>query len=557
MRAKLTGISIVTFAIFFLTGCGGGDGNSTASNTPEWMACSADSVASSSPVLLKQIQASHIAPIHHLNQLSISTADTSGIVTASAADLQSNYNTKFCQLNSTYGVTLQSPECIANIDFIKGQTGTGNFNLSANPIGDNPLGVNGILFKPIRYTTKVSLPDGMQSFNVSGGLILPTGISGNQIKGVVTYFHATALNKCKVGSDYKTNGETQLVAEVFASQGYVVVIPDYIGQGVDWKNVHPYVLYPEVSAKTAIDMLTAVAPEIRAHYKLQAGTTLKLFSAGYSEGGAYSLWFPSYLKSNPSQLNSLYQFKHAMGMEGAYNTSNVTSGFLFEDVTKEAGNAYKIQNQFITNAAKALLSADAFLSYATYQLNGIMNSVFNMSFYNLDCPAELQSFCNINGQRVNMTEAFAQRDTNVAVPVFLSALGKTSNGYTYASEEIIFSDKNSAYALISPTLFNEGWALLQTVLQAANVNLSNLANAAVSIVSLDKDSVVTPNNYDALVSSYPTKIRDAYKIPSESIKVVSPLSYLGEDKKPDYVPVDHLQGLVYEFLYALNTFNQF
>ncbi len=79
---------------------------------------------------------------------------------------------------------------------------------------------------------------------------------------------------------------------------------------------------------------------------------------------------------------------------------------------------------------------------------------------------------------------------------------------------------------------------------------------SVSIISLDKDSVVTPNNYAALLAAYPSKIRYAYLMPESRLQVVSPLSYyIG--KKPVYVNVDHMQALAFEFLYALNIFNQY
>ncbi|ODT62876.1 hypothetical protein ABS71_15090 [bacterium SCN 62-11] len=149
---------------------------------------------------------------------------------------------------------------------------------------------------------------------------MPLGISRSQFKGVVVYFHGTTFSKSQVPSEYDGNGETELMAEVFAPQGYVVVMPDYVGQGVDWETVHPHVLYPKVSAQTATDMLTAAAPT-------RYGLT-------------------SISRSIPA--------------EGAYSTSQVTFDYLFTDVSKSDGNPFNIQSQSIVNAVKAILSADAF-----------------------------------------------------------------------------------------------------------------------------------------------------------------------------------------------------
>lgn len=482
--------------------------------------------------------------------------------TYSVADLQANYEKQFCQLDSALGVTLQTPQCQSNISYIQQQSGAGHFDLTAKPILNNPLGVTGVKFAPLTYTTRVDLPQGQQTYTVSGGLMLPQGISGDKIKGVITYFHGTTFNKCTVGSNYIATGETQLVAEVFASQGYVVIIPDYIGQGVDWQNVHPYVLYPKASAKTAVDMLEAVSSTIRKEYQLDARAQLKLFSAGYSEGGAYSLWFSSYIHDQPGVLNPLYQLKHAVGMEGAYATSTVTKGYLFDNVSQDIfDNIYNIQTQVITNLVKPLLSADAFLSYATYQLNGDTTSVFNTDFYNLNfvCASFVpQKICQFFQFARNMAQEFAQQAANAAPPVFFSALGKTANEATYPNyETVVQSSKNSANSLVSPTLLSPtGQQQLDAALRAADVNLGSLPDKAVSIISLDKDSVVTSNNYKTLLANYPSKIRDAYLIPANHIQVVSYVSqYVGT--KPEYVDTDHLHALIYEFLYALNTFNKY
>jgi len=488
------------------------------------------------------------------------------------ACLQMSYNNAFCQLNAEHGVTMQAPECQANIAYIKGQTGTGNFDLSAQPILNNTAGVIGVKFQPVSYTTTVKFPSGtQQTFNVSGGLLLPQLEAGYLPKGVVTYFHATAFNKSMVGSNFMTNGETQLVAEVFASQGYIVVIPDYIGQGVDWANVHPYVLYPQVTNQTAVDMLNAVKPTIQAAYS-SLPATVKLFSAGYSEGGAYSGWFPAFLQTTPgtnpayiTQLNSFYSPTHFVGMEGAYATSSVMKGWLFGNVSQVL-NTYHIQTQSLTNLAKPLLSADAFLSYATYTANSVMDDVFNMNWYNLQCPTGLpppnnqNPVCTNSGKWTNISSAFATQSDNPAPAILTSAIGKTANGATYPTD-LVASDKNSVNSLVSSTLLSTGQATLDSTLNDAQLNLTNFntSQSSLSVISLDYDSVVTPNNYDWLTGQFQSKLSSSFlfKIPASQLKVVSPLSYLTPKPKPVYVDVDHLQGLVYEFLYAVNTFDQF
>ena len=551
-----------------LYGCGGG-GNGAPDPTP---------IDPMPGILQAQVDnpdlATQLVPTFHINALSKGAAVIRSAADATArsqafaatestlttvAELETDYETNFCQLNAEHGVTMQSPQCQANIAWIKQQSGTGQFDLNAKPILNNPLGVTGVLFQTVNYSTTVTLPQGQKTFAVSGGLMLPQGIPAAKVKGIVTYFHGTTFNKAMVGSNYATNGETRLAAQVFASQGYIVVIPDYVGQGVNWADVHPYVLYPRVTAKTAVDMLAAVAPTIRAQYQLDPAARLKLFSAGYSEGGAYSLWLTSFLNEQPATLDPLYQLKHSIGIEGAYNTSTVTKGFLFDNVSQVGDNTYRIQTQVVTNLVKPLLGADALLSYASYQLGGATGSVFNSDFYGLNCAWPLpQAACNVNDQHVDMATAFAQPDFSAATPILLSALRKSANGATYPGVvDLLISTSNSANSLVSPTLLSaSGQAQLDAALRAADVNLAALPDGAVSIVSLDQDSVVTPKNYATLLAAYPGKFRVSVVIPAASIQVVSPFSYYVQ-KNPAYVNVDHMQAPVYTFLYALNTFNQF
>lgn len=362
-------------------------------------------------------EAARILPTANQDAVSQPTPGTTQ--TIPVATLQSNYETLFGGLSAQLGVTLSTRQNVDKINYLKGQAAAGYFDLLANPIQNNPLGVTAVSFQPVNYQTTVDLPTGTQSFQVSGGLLAPQGIDKTKLKGVVVYFHGTTFDKSTVPSNYSV--EAQLCASLFASQGYIVVAPDYIGQGVDWRNVHPYVLYPQVSAKTAVDMLAAVKPLISSQYQLTADDpALKLFSVGYSEGGAYSLWFNSVISGTPGVLDPLYALTHSVGLEGAYNTSNVVKNFLFSDVGKGASNPYNIQSLALTNFVKPLLTADALLSFGTYGMNGDYGKVFNTDYFQLNAsPPISQSLSNLNGKRVNVAQAFAQPNVSCGVPCSL------------------------------------------------------------------------------------------------------------------------------------------
>ena len=484
-----------------------------------------------------------------------------GSLVIPVSTLESNYEVLFCNLNSQLNppVTRSTRECIENVNFIKSQSQTGFFDLDQKPILNNPLGVTDVSFQPLEYDTTVPLPEGSQTFHVSGGLLMPLGINKTQIKGIIVYFHGTTFNKSQVGSDYTNNVETQLNAQIYASQGYIVAIPDYVGQGVDWQPAHPYVLYPKVSAQTAVDMLSAIKSTVQTQYGFSNGDpALKLFSAGYSEGGSYSLWFNTYLSSQPNLLDSFYHLTHSVGIEGAYSTSKVTYDFLFGDVNQGAGNLFNIQTQVLTNASKPMLCADAFLSYATYSLASNFTSVMNVDFFNMMASGSVpQSACNVEGQQVNIASAFARPNTDISQPLLMSGLEKKANKSTYPGLlQLFYSPRNSVRSLVSAEILQPGpQAKLIQALREADADLAPTLDGGVSIITLAQDSVVVPNNFDDLLAKYPTKIKNAIRLDQTKLWVLSPVS--NTVGVPIWERPDHLHASVYASLYALHIFNGF
>jgi hypothetical protein len=168
-----------------------------------------------------------------------------------------------------------------------------------------------------------------------------------------------------------------------------------------------------------------------------------------------------------------------------------------------------------------------------------------------------QSLCNVNGQQLTIAEAFGLRDTNIATPVMASALGKTLNDHSYPGPlEMPLSSKNSCQSLVATVfLSTPSQDALIANLKAADVNLTPVADQGVSIITLDKDSVVSPDNFDVLRVVFPNKLKNHIRIDQNNLQVLSAFSeVLG---KAIFIPTDHGQAPTYEFLYALNIFNSF
>ncbi|MFD1873144.1 alpha/beta fold hydrolase [Hymenobacter bucti] len=107
--------------------------------------------------------------------------------------------------------------------------------------------------------------------------------------------------------------------ELFASAGFVTVIPDFIGLGASSNVVQPY--YDKAtSASTVVDMLKA------AKYFLQQqsiATNKNLFLLGYSEGGYVTMAAQQEIETNPA-----HQLTLTAAAEGAggYDLAGMLSG---------------------------------------------------------------------------------------------------------------------------------------------------------------------------------------------------------------------------------------
>ena len=112
-----------------------------------------------------------------------------------------------------------------------------------------------------------------------------------------------------------------------------VLFPDYPGLGSDAKNVHPYVVYPQQNIRAALYLLNAALPLLQKKYpstRISKSNPLPVLSTGYSEGGAYGVWFgacntPS-LKNKyiyctkDLQLKNEYKIVGISGSAGAYDS---------------------------------------------------------------------------------------------------------------------------------------------------------------------------------------------------------------------------------------------
>ena len=122
----------------------------------------------------------------------------------------------------------------------------------------------------------------------SAALMLPddsaTACQGG--RPIVLYAHGTHTDQSFDMADLESsdNSEGLLMAGVFASEGYIVVAPNYVGYDSSTLGYHPY-LNGDQQSKDMIDALTAarsVLPTVDAPDTVDGG---QLLVTGYSQGG--------------------------------------------------------------------------------------------------------------------------------------------------------------------------------------------------------------------------------------------------------------------------------
>jgi len=156
--------------------------------------------------------------------------------------------------------------------------------------------------------------------NASGLLLVPDPASERY--PLISYQHGTVFKRNEAPSGLSSSGEAVFNLAVFAAHGYVVSLPDYIGQGHS-KLSQPY-LIAESEASASLDMLKASRALCS---KLGAGLNGKLFLAGYSQGGHSTMALHRMLEKDH---RSDFPVTASAPMAGPYNLYMLWSGWIDE-----------------------------------------------------------------------------------------------------------------------------------------------------------------------------------------------------------------------------------
>lgn len=149
-----------------------------------------------------------------------------------------------------------------------------------------------LVFRAADYTVSVNrisyrttLDDGT-SVTASGVVYIPTQAgSANKRYPLLSYQHPTAFSNADAPSGYNYGGVSFSYQLYFATHGYIVACPDYVGYGDADKLPHDYE-HGQSLARATVDMLLATKEFLA---KQNTPWNEQVFLTGYSEGGYASL----------------------------------------------------------------------------------------------------------------------------------------------------------------------------------------------------------------------------------------------------------------------------
>jgi len=134
-----------------------------------------------------------------------------------------------------------------------------------------------------------------ETTNSSGAIMLPTG--GSDCTGprpILLYAHGTSpSHQYDIAAGFAdpanaANGESTLLAAMYAAQGYIVVAPNYAGYNDSSLPYHPY-LNAHQQAGEMIDALTAARALIPSAIGAPVSDNGKLMLSGYSQGALVAM----------------------------------------------------------------------------------------------------------------------------------------------------------------------------------------------------------------------------------------------------------------------------
>jgi len=163
--------------------------------------------------------------------------------------------------------------------------------------------------------------------NASGVLLLPSGADCTAAAPLVAYAKGTDVQKPRTLAN-PLDGETGLLAAMYAGQGYAVVATDYLGFAKSTYSFHPY-LHADSEATSVIDSIRAARNAVSTQ---GASLNGKVMLTGYSQGGHASMAAHREIEKNLSGEIKVVAGAHLAGpynLSGSMNLPDAIAGYQF------------------------------------------------------------------------------------------------------------------------------------------------------------------------------------------------------------------------------------
>ena len=216
----------------------------------------------------------------------------------------------------------------------------------------------------------------------SGSIVVPKEINLSKKYPLVIYHHGTVFQDIEVPSYYGTD----IISEVLASNGYIVIMPDYLGYGSSSEEKHPY-MHKSIS-NTSIDMLKAS----KSFLELKNIIYNQLFLTGYSEGAYATLATQKDIEQN---YNDEFNITASAPMAGAYDLLSTTYEILKKDTyDNPAFLAYLIY--FYNDYYKWDLLFNIFNEQYSNKIDSLFTGDYNAYSINLELSQNLEELFSMN-----------------------------------------------------------------------------------------------------------------------------------------------------------------
>lgn len=232
---------------------------------------------------MNQIVASHLTVIMHpLNTRVISVLSTLMLAACGGSNSETDPDPG---ANPPRGTLLQNPPELQSIFSAAGLLLALNTAANQQLLALSDIPLCDIAIYHLRYAT---VGGANEATSASGALMVPFGgdATCRGERPMILYAHGTTTDRAFNIADIEDqqNPEGLFLAAFFASQGYIVVAPNYAGYDTSTLSYHPYLIADQQS-KDMIDALTAARRALPVASALMTQDSGRLLVTGYSQGG--------------------------------------------------------------------------------------------------------------------------------------------------------------------------------------------------------------------------------------------------------------------------------